>query len=138
MKDGVEQLHLLPKFKNGEAVVRNVKVKQNFDYVDEIYNTMIDAISNKKLNKAIEELKGLTPPPMNKMLDMQPRAEAIDKKKRRENMPIVNVPPTNPVPTVVIPNPGDSTARNKPKCKACKQPMKGHKNVKDCPKNQNK
>ena len=31
MKNGVEQLHVVyPKFKNGEAVVRNVKVQQNF------------------------------------------------------------------------------------------------------------
>ena len=31
MKNGVEQLHIVyPKFKNGEAVVRNVKVQQNF------------------------------------------------------------------------------------------------------------
>ena len=37
------------------------------------------------------------------------------------------------VPVVVVPNPSEST-RNKPKCTACKQPMKGHKNVKDCPK----
>ena len=31
MKNGVEQVHVVyPKFKNGEAVVRNVKVQQNF------------------------------------------------------------------------------------------------------------
>ncbi len=31
MKSGVEKLHVVyPKFKNGEAVVRNVKVQQNF------------------------------------------------------------------------------------------------------------
>ena len=31
MKDGVEQYHIVyPKFMNGEAVVRNVPVKQNF------------------------------------------------------------------------------------------------------------
>ena len=31
MKNGVEQLHVVyPKFKNGEAVVRNVKVQQKF------------------------------------------------------------------------------------------------------------
>ncbi|CAB3995098.1 Hypothetical predicted protein [Paramuricea clavata] len=138
MENGVEQLHVVyPKFKNGEAVVRNVKVQQNFDYVDEIYETMIDAILNKKLKKAIKELKDLTPPPMNKMLDQQPHTEAIKKKKRRESMPIVDVPPTNPVPAVVVSNPGDST-RSKPKCKACKRPMKGHKKFKDCPKNQNK
>ena len=31
MKNGIEQYHITyPKFMNGEAVVRNVKVKQNF------------------------------------------------------------------------------------------------------------
>ena len=31
MKDGIEQVHVVyPKFKNGEAVVRNVKVQQKF------------------------------------------------------------------------------------------------------------
>jgi hypothetical protein len=44
---------------------------------------LIDAILNKNLKKAIKELKDLTPPPMNKMLDQQPRTEAIKKKKRR-------------------------------------------------------
>jgi hypothetical protein len=45
---------------------------------------LIVAILNKNLKKAIKELKDLTPPPMNKMLDQQPRTEAIKKKKRRE------------------------------------------------------
>ncbi len=31
MKNGIEQVHVVyPKFKNGEAVVRNVKVQQKF------------------------------------------------------------------------------------------------------------
>lgn len=29
----------------------------------------------------------------------------------------------------------DKTVRAKPRCAMCNQPMKGHKNVKDCPKN---
>ena len=65
-------------------------------YVDEIYNTIVDAIENKMLTKAIEEIKSSTPSAMNTMLDKQPRKEAIEKKKARENMPIVDVPPTNP------------------------------------------
>jgi hypothetical protein len=42
------------------------------------------------------------------------------------------------VPVIVVSNNPEETTRSKPKCKACKQPMKGHKNVKDSPKNQNK
>ena len=38
MKNGVEQLHVVyPKFKNGEAVIRNVKVQQNFGVYDILY-----------------------------------------------------------------------------------------------------
>ena len=36
------------------------------------------------------------------------------------------------VPSLLCGQVGDAT-RSKPKCKACKKPMKGHKNVKDCP-----
>ncbi|CAB4031651.1 Hypothetical predicted protein [Paramuricea clavata] len=97
MKNGVEQVHVVyPKFKNGEAVIRNVKVQQNFDYVDEIYDTMVDAIVNKKLENEVKEIKKETPLPMNTMLDKQPHSEAIKKKQSRESMPIVDVPPTNP------------------------------------------
>jgi hypothetical protein len=42
------------------------------------------------------------------------------------------------VPVIVVSNNPEETTRSKPKYKACKQPMKGHKNVKDSPKNQNK
>ena len=65
-------------------------------YVDEIHNTVVDASENKMLTKAIEEIKSSTPSTMNTMLDEQPRKEAIKKKKTKENMPIVDVPLTNP------------------------------------------
>lgn len=29
-----------PKFKNGEAIVRNVRVSQNFDYVEDIFSNV--------------------------------------------------------------------------------------------------
>jgi hypothetical protein len=38
----------------------------------------------------------MTPPPMNTMLEKQPRAEAIKKRLERQSIPIVDVPPTNP------------------------------------------
>ena len=66
------------------------------DYVDEIFKTMTEAIENKTLQDAIDELKKQTPPPMNTMLDKQLREEAIAKKKARDSMTLVNVPPTNP------------------------------------------
>lgn len=66
------------------------------DYVDDIYETMVDAIVNNKLKDVIDKIKAETPPPMNKMLNKQPLSEAIRKKNMRECMPIVDVQPTNP------------------------------------------
>jgi hypothetical protein len=40
------------------------------------------------------------------------------------------------VPVIMVSNNPQDTPRNTPKCKACKLPMKGHKNLKDCPKTQ--
>jgi hypothetical protein len=37
----------------------------------------------KKLEKEIKELKSETPPPMNMMLEKQPRSDAIRKKKTK-------------------------------------------------------
>ncbi|CAB4009822.1 Hypothetical predicted protein, partial [Paramuricea clavata] len=37
-EDGSEQMKVVsPKFKNGEATVQNVKVKPNYDYVEEMF-----------------------------------------------------------------------------------------------------
>ena len=57
---------------------------------------MDKAIINKKMDKAIEEIKKETPDPMNTMLEKESCAEAIKKKQARERMTIVDVPPTNP------------------------------------------
>ena len=91
-----------PKFKNGEATVRDVKITQNFgmykrsvckqqimrecqpklllccfaDYVEEIYQTFVNA-SKEALKDAATKLKEKTPAPMNRMLERQPREEAI-------------------------------------------------------------
>ena len=68
------------------------------DYVDDIYETMVNAIVNNKLKDVIDKIKAETPPAMNKMLNncKQPLSEAIRKKNMRECMPIVDVQPTNP------------------------------------------
>ena len=54
--------------------------------------TVIEAIRDKKLGDAINELRDLAPEAMNTMLDKQPREEAIQKKKSRESMPVLPVP----------------------------------------------
>ena len=66
------------------------------DYVEEVFQTMVESIGTEKIKNAIEELNNLTPPPMNTMLTKQPREEAIAKKRMREAMQLANVPPTNP------------------------------------------
>jgi FtsZ-binding cell division protein ZapB len=66
------------------------------DYVEDIYQTMVDAIGSKKLEDAIDELKEQTPSPMNTMLNKQSREEAIQKRNTRDRMQLVDVPPTNP------------------------------------------
>ena len=53
------------------------------DCVDEIYDTIVDAILGKKLEKEIKLFKNETPPPMNKVLEKQPHSEAIRKKKNK-------------------------------------------------------
>ena len=57
---------------------------------------MVDAITNNKSQKMIEDIENEMPPPMNTMLEKQSHHEAIEKKKTRENMVIADVPPTNP------------------------------------------
>ena len=56
---------------------------------------MVEAMINKKMDKAIEEIKTDTPDPMNTMLEKESRVEAIKKKQARERMTI-DVPPINP------------------------------------------
>ncbi|CAB4007484.1 Hypothetical predicted protein [Paramuricea clavata] len=50
-----------PKFKNGEATIRSVRVAQNFDYVQEIYETFLSA-TEKDLKSKEAELKQMCPP----------------------------------------------------------------------------
>ena len=66
------------------------------DYVNDIYQTMVEAIEKKQLNGAIDELAKKTPAPMNTMLTKQSREEAIEKRRKRDTMQLVDIPPTNP------------------------------------------
>jgi hypothetical protein len=49
--------------------------------------------SIKKIEK---KLKGMTPEPMNSMLDKQSKEDAIAKKRERNKMVVQDVPPTTP------------------------------------------
>ena len=63
-------------------------------YVQEIYETYLDAEQKGHLEKELEELKKMTPKPMNVMLNKQPRDEAIKKRNERRAMVVKDVPPT--------------------------------------------
>ena len=96
-KDGSKQIKVTyPKFKDGEATVRDVKKKQNFAYVEEIYQTYLTASSKKSLDVVREELEAITPDPMNTMFEKQPREVAIRKQKARKSIVVDDVPPTTP------------------------------------------
>ncbi|XP_067035289.1 uncharacterized protein [Acropora muricata] len=137
--DGSERVRVsYPKFKNGEATVREVKVKADFGYVEEIYQTYLES-TKKELDAAALQLKEMAPAPMNSMLDKQPREEAIEKRARRMKMTVEDVAPTStPISEQITSTEAQQKGAAKPrrqyKCPVCKNPMKGHKNV-DCPKN---
>ncbi|XP_028394476.1 uncharacterized protein LOC114518669 [Dendronephthya gigantea] len=97
-EDGTPQVKVsYPKFKGGDATVRESKVKQNFEYVEEIYQTFLKASGNGTLKKASEKLKEMTPAPMNTMFENKELKEiAIKKQKARKNLVVEDVPPTTP------------------------------------------
>ena len=67
------------------------------DYVEDIYQTFIEAAkTGTSLKEANKELKEMTPLPMNTMLEKEPREEALEKRKKRKEMTVKNVPPTTP------------------------------------------
>ncbi|KAK3715783.1 hypothetical protein QZH41_018834 [Actinostola sp. cb2023] len=84
--DGTPQVKLVyPKFKDGVASVRDVRVRQNFGYVDDIYNTFLEANGKPGLMKTTkQELKDMNPLPMNSMLQKEPREKALSKKRKRQ------------------------------------------------------
>ena len=60
--------------------------------------------SNDCLGKAAKELKEMTPPPMNTMLDKETRESALDTREKRKKMTVKNVPPTTPCEYVKLCN----------------------------------
>ena len=66
------------------------------DYVNDIYQTILEAIEKKQLKDAIDELAKKTPAPTNTILTKQSREEAIEKRKKSDTMQLVDIPPTNP------------------------------------------
>ncbi|XP_073258656.1 uncharacterized protein [Porites lutea] len=135
-QDGSGSLKVtFPKFKNGEATVRNRKIEPNFDYVGELFKFYM-TLSKQQLQDACNDMKKMVAQPMNSMLDKQPREEAIRKIEKRMNMVTTAVPPTAPsVPNQTWGEQRKRPARARPVCSLCKKPMRGHSAVLDCPRN---
>eukprot|EP00794_Sanderia_malayensis_P016323 gene16323-biopygen12003 len=136
-RDGSRKVKIVfPKFKNGEATVRDKRIPPNFDYIQDIFQTMEEALQNpENLQSAASQLKRQTPQHMDTMLPKQPREVALQQWLHKQSLVVVDVPSTNPVESIVQPTRDVQPMRAKPVCSICKKPMKGHKNVSDCPKN---
>lgn len=104
------------------------------DYVEEIFQTFMNA-TKEEMTTATTELRDKTPAAMNTMLEKQSRDEAIKKKEERSKMVVKDVPPTTPVSQVPEQNVQQNKEKRTRTCKECKKPLKGHKNVLDCPRN---
>ena len=120
------------------------------------------SIEQNFLHEAKQTLKEMTPSPMNTMLQKQAKEDAIKKHIERKQMKAVDVTPTTPgnviifgvscylfdfifstlllisfyIYTVVSNIQPNNNQGNVRRCTTCKNPMKGHKNVTNCPKNQ--
>lgn len=66
------------------------------DYIEEIFQTTSSGLKEKSLNAARMELQGMTPDPINTMLERQPREAALQKRQERKQMSVKDVPPTTP------------------------------------------
>ena len=64
-------------------------------YVQDIYEAFMTA-TKEQLRGAEQKLKGMSPPPMNTMLDKQTKEDAIKKRLERSQIAIQDVPPTTP------------------------------------------
>ena len=53
-------------------------------------------IGKENLENAMKELNGMTPAPMDTMLDKQSREDALAKRVQRKAMTVQNIPPTIP------------------------------------------
>ncbi|XP_015779596.1 PREDICTED: uncharacterized protein LOC107357470 isoform X2 [Acropora digitifera] len=135
--DGTEKVKVsYPKYKNGGASVRSVKIEQNSDYVEELYQFYLST-SKEELASAVEDLKEMTPQPMVSMFDKQLRKLLYKAKCEEENGhkggPLtVEAPVEQPEGRTGA----QTTTRKERRCRTCKEPLKRHKNVTSCPKNQ--
>ncbi|KAM7443773.1 hypothetical protein ABFA07_007493 [Porites harrisoni] len=135
---GQPRLHIsYPKYKEGEATVREVRVAPNYEYVAEIYESLITT-PRRNLQLIEEELKQVVPDPMHSMLEKQSKDDAIRKHNERKNKETVICPPTcseAELQTLLEESdqsrPMSKTNRSRRRgraqlCRKCGQPRRGH------------
>ncbi|XP_068759957.1 uncharacterized protein [Montipora capricornis] len=118
-----------PKFKLGEATVREVRVAQNYDYVEELYATLIRT-PREVLNRIQDELAEETPEALHTMLpDKEDKEAAKNNYHQRKAKETVLCPPTcsdaelqQIQQTTVV-----GQRRKSPMCRKCGNPRRGHK-----------
>ena len=68
------------------------------EYVEEVFQTIVESLKERSvLCDAMQELKTMTPAPMNDMLEKQSREGAIQKREeRRKILSTKDVAPTTP------------------------------------------
>lgn len=109
------------------------------DYVEEFYQTYLEAENAKQLGAAANELQDQSPLPMNSMLQKEDRQVAVERRQARQKMATVHVPPTTPLSVVLAQEATaaqSSSAGRTRNCTVCKRPMGGHNLLTDCPRNQ--
>ncbi|XP_065060375.1 uncharacterized protein LOC135687679 isoform X2 [Rhopilema esculentum] len=84
-----------PKFKNGEAIVREARVEQTFEDINQLYTTLEKALHNCNLEASKIALKEMTPPPLSDSMKKQDRETAVKKHHARKTMVNKEVPSTN-------------------------------------------
>eukprot|EP00795_Rhopilema_esculentum_P010157 gene10157-18824_t len=100
-------------------------MRAEYKYIDELYQ-ILKKSSKEELEAVALQTKEKIIPPMNRMLDRESKADAIEKHKKRKEMITVDVPATGTV-SEAIKDQNSGKAKAAPKCRKCKVPMKGHK-----------
>eukprot|EP00794_Sanderia_malayensis_P011453 gene11453-biopygen9132 len=97
-RDGSRKVKIVfPKFKNGEATVRDERIPPNFDYIQDIFQTMEEALKNPENSQiAASQWKRQTPQHMDSMLPKQLREAALQQWLHKQSLVVLDVPPTNP------------------------------------------
>eukprot|EP00795_Rhopilema_esculentum_P010009 gene10009-18635_t len=103
-------------------------------YVSELFETILNMTAEEK-EQAMVELHNATPQPLCAEFDKETREEAVEKRTKRQNMCMQEVPATCLVAESNTTEAAPRKLQKSPHCRLCNNPMKGHKDISDCPRN---